>query len=291
MAVDEQEFREFLHLLVYYMCPRCDVMTYKWHPKHPDISAENHLNVCHHTGELIDAFTGKHSWTPCDIIEATYRVYRDSNDKRVDFQNQFSLCLNEAVPKRSGEPFFLGLRSLIEHRGDIFLKHGIERPRFANYTNGAIFPPEDSNQPYDLVAGKNIYAVDSDRVPFIGCTHHNIQGGIDVLQPWSYCSGYIPLRVFQAKGGVLKKIHQREHYYATSEIPLEDWIFIWDPVRLEQVLETGRQNFSKSAFRQNIFDLKNTSAPLIEFQTMRLFFCLFNLLEQKLDLAQLAEPI
>ena len=44
-------------------------------------------------------------------------------------------------------------------------------------------------------------------------------------------------------------------------------------------------------FRQNISDLKNTSAPLIEFQTMRLFFCLYNLLEQKLDLAQLAEPI
>ncbi|MBB24651.1 MAG: hypothetical protein CME02_03895 [Geminicoccus sp.] len=41
----------------------------------------------------------------------------------------------------------------------------------------------------------------------------------------------------------------------------------------------------------NIADLKKTQAPLIEFQTMRLFFLLLNLMEQKLELAQIAEKI
>ena len=39
----------------------------------------------------------------------------------------------------------------------------------------------------------------------------------------------------------------------------------------------------------NIADLKKTQAPLIEFQTMRLFFLHLNLIEQKLELAQIAE--
>lgn len=42
--VDEDLFREFLHLLTYYMCPRCDVVTHRWHPTHPDLSAQLDAN-------------------------------------------------------------------------------------------------------------------------------------------------------------------------------------------------------------------------------------------------------
>ena len=297
--VDEKLFREFLHLLGYYMCPRCDVVTHRWHPVHPELSSELDANSFHHKGELIDALTGKGNWSPADIIETTYAVFAKASNRRVAFEQDFINSLAPDRPPRPlTDPFFRGLRLLVEHRSEIFLRHGIERPRFANYTDGAIFPPAESRHEWDFVYDGDIFAVDTDKVPFTGCTHHHIRGGIDVIFPWSYLAGYIPLSVFQAQGGVLKKTAIREHYYGQSEIPLEKWIFIWDALRTKEVLAKSNGKFRQTPsgrniadLYDNIVDLKKTQAPVIEFQTMRLFFLQLNLIEQKLELAQIAEKI
>ena len=248
---------------------------------------------------MIDALAAKTNWSPADIIETTYGVFAQASNRRVAFEQDFIDCLApDCPPPPLPDPFFRGLRLLVKHRAEIFLRHGAERPRFANYTDGAIFPPAVSRHEWDFVYDGDIFAVDTDKVPFTGCTHHHIRGGIDVIFPWSYLAGYIPLSVFQAQGGVLKKTAIREHYYAQSEIPLEAWIFIWDPLRLKELLAKGDGKFRQTPsgrniadLYDNIADLKKTQTPLIEFQTMRLFFLLLNLMEQKLELAQIAEKI
>ena len=96
----------------------------------------------------------------------------------------------------------------------------------------------------------------------------------------------------------MKKTAIREHYYGQSEIPLENWIFIWDALRTKEVLAKSNGKFRQTPsgrniadLYDNIVDLKKTQAPVIEFQTMRLFFLQLNLIEQKLELAQIAEKI
>lgn len=285
-------FRNYLNLLMFYLCPRCGGETLQWHPPDSTMTREKNAGGFHHKGAFINALEGKGHWSASDIIEATSSVYRSVDKEKVPLENEFIASLDaEAPPAPSTESFFRGLRRLAEYSHETFIRHGVERPRFADYRNGASFPTKGSQHEWGFVYERGVYAIDTDVVPFNGCSSHYLRGGVDRTFAWSYCAGYIPLSLFQERGGKLIKTDEREHYYAKSEIPVEEWIFVWDPIGFNRAVSAKDHDFKPEAFVENISALRKTDAALIELQTLKVFFHAYFLLKQKLEISQVLHQL
>ena len=88
---------------------------------------------------------------------------------------------------------------------------------------------------------------------------------------------------FRRLGGQLYLSGDREHFYASSRIKMEDWCFIY-----HRRTERKRSlKFSVELLRQNISEIKSSGARCIEIQVLKKFLKLVSMLTQKLTLLDL----
>jgi hypothetical protein len=141
------------------------------------------------------------------------------------------------------------LEKLFKGRDDVWIMHGVESVGESYKDNypppNTYMKPIKTNPPY-----KNAYPIEIGDAPFRTCLTHSGRS----FQPW----GFITLKDFKEKGGKICLTHcnkgwedtiyqphqvfkdgkkrcwtkqgemigKRDHMYATSDIPISDWIFI-----------------------------------------------------------------
>ena len=115
------------------------------------------------------------------------------------------------------------------------------------------------------------FAVEIDQPPFTKCFEHGKK------YPWYYCSGVITLHDFKKQNGLLKLADDREHFYAEANIPISDWHFIYKT----RGKHKKALNFDVDLLKKSIEQMKLSGASFIEIETLRKFFHVVNMLEQR----------
>jgi hypothetical protein len=160
------------------------------------------------------------------------------------------------------------LKYLYQNRNKIFIRHGLEQPEKRAWQINTSYPPNDSY--FELAGG---YAIEIDRPPFDGAKKGNRQRGYcsnhDDESPWNQIKGFISFDDFLRFGGKIVDSNKRDHLYATSDISIENWIF------LHRDLPRRRESeFESLSNLDEVF--------IIHQETVSLFFTLIKLMTTKL---------
>lgn len=289
---------KLLNTLKYYSCTRCDVRAYRDHMGLGIKDLEGHPTR-HRYGTIFEKIDKASNWTACNIIEHLFQ-YVQTLDEDVFYNNdsitmQFEKSLvehlnNVKFVENSDLRHLRILQYLYSMRSSVFLRHGVETYRFGQYTPRSFFPDSSDLQPFAAAVGHGAYAVDTDTPPFLGCSMHSLRYGSDGINPWVFCAGYISLDRFQHFDGKILKFDNREHFYAKSDIPIEEWIFIWAPQHFAKV----RNRIHKSnveMFEASIETLSRGPSVLLERGLVQLYFETAVLLQQRLDLMKIARRV
>ena len=267
----DNNFEKFLDIFTLYLCGPCGNKVSEWYPRtdiidgHPIHSSGKLLQNIKITGE-IDVF---------QAIMSAYQVFLQHLSSPIDLELQFA----RAVVKSKQIEFdknllYYTLLYFYENHNETFLKHGLERLDRSNYIKGVNFPPSSSMLAMSLSKDEETYAIETDRLPFNTCFEHGN------VWPWYYCGGCITATDFRRLGGHLYLSGDREHFYASSHIKMEDWCFIY-----HRRTERKRSlKFSVELLRQNILEIKSSGARCIEIQVLKKFLKLVSMLTQKLTL-------
>jgi len=160
------------------------------------------------------------------------------------------------------------LKYFYQNRDKIFIRHGLEAPEKRNWQKKAIYPP--SNSYIELGAG---YAIEVDQLPFSGAQEKNRQGTYcsnhDEESPWNQIKGFISFDDFLQLGGKIINSEQRDHLYANSNIPIENWTFI-------------HQKDSKNRHPEIESLLSLDGVSIVHQETLILFFALIKLLTTRI---------
>ena len=289
---------KLLNTLKYYCCVRCDVQANSYH-KTLDIRDLDGNRTIHRHGIIFEQIDTLSDWTAPNIIEHLFKFVETLDnhifEKNILIDEKFEKLLVEHLNnvKFSENPDLKHLRALqylYSMRGSIFLRHGVETYRFGQYTPHSFFPDSADLQPFAAVVTHGAYAIDTDTPPFLGCSMHNQRYGHDGINPWVFCAGYMSLHRFEQFGGKILKFDNREHFYAISDIPIEEWIFIWTP----QLFANARKKLHKSnveTFEASIETLRKGSSILLEWGLVKLYFDTADLLQQRLELMKIARRV
>ena len=269
----EVEFNNFLDLLIYYMCVGCGADIDK------AFQRKKYWSPGHHNGLFNQSLLKIDEISIFNGIKKAYGIYLENKknpvDLEIDLANAFCkhskpLCLNHDKLHAVLEYFFT-------NRNVNFIRHGLEDFSEKNYIQNSTFPPNFSMQNLSLSSNGKSFAIEIDRPPFLNCFEHG------KVWPWYYCGGLMTLDDFKKHNGVLKVANDREHFYAESNILINNWYFIYET----KTKYTKRLKFDVNLMKKSILQMKQSGANYIEAQTLRKFFHVINLLEQKLEASKL----
>ena len=180
----------------------------------------------------------------CDRMELRrYSDYKEWVDKR---HKDLYDDLNEEQ-RNLIEEFYENIRPTLEYfyknRNEIFIRHGLEDVNKADFKGN--FPPENS---FLEISNKN-YPIEIDRITNLNpIPNYNIRinkriinyikrntkviekfncSNHEFMFDYSKVKGYITYKEFIKKGGVIVNSGKRDHLYATSNINIKKWKFIY----------------------------------------------------------------
>lgn len=226
----------------------------------------------------------------CDRIELRrYSDYKEWVDKRYfDIFKKFDDKTNNII-----NVFYEEIRPILlkiyDNKGEIFLRHGLELIDKGNFDRESIYPRIGSHHTPDMFNGKNYkkgrlpnmkkktnnkaFPIEIDRFPFDGfagfetnnqnayCSGHGLHNN------WNKVKGFITLKDFTKEGGKIVNSEKRDHLYATSNIKLNKWIFLY------QNVDDNNHQVKK---------LKESKIPIIRQKIVSKFFILVKLLQDRL---------
>jgi hypothetical protein len=222
----QSDFELFIDLFIHYLCSRCRMGAGEERSQDTSDGTGRHA----HNGEIL-RWLQPHPPDSSRVFSA-YSAYTLSDRPR-HLQSAIAQAYNRPVPPAViHTPETVAAQRLLDHWNETWIRHGIEHPKLMDYTNHQLpFPPKhtrysigDQVTQYDQ---ENRYAVDLDRVPFQNCSQHSLDHNNGV--PWAFTAGYIPITVFKQHQGQLHRASDRDHLYASSNIPaLLFTHIIWD---------------------------------------------------------------
>jgi len=86
-------------------------------------------------------------------------------------------------------------------------------------------------------------------------------------------------------GGKILLAPDREHFYAESNIAIDQWCFIY----FRKARRKKGLSFDIRLMREQIASLRASNIPVLEFETLQAFLRTLSLLQQKLELSKLIE--
>jgi len=268
----ENEFEKFLDLFTFYLCHECGKSVEDWHPRHA-----NWIRG-HHNGALLQHVSGAKKVDVFEGLMNAYRVFLNHADTPFNLEGELGRALIHAGVSAGQED---NLRRTLEYfyinQSETFIRHGIERLHQRDYRAKSNFPPKSSMISMSLSEDGFTYAIDSDRIPFNTCfTHGN-------RDPWYYCGGYITVSDFRRLGGKIIRSGDRDHFYAQSNLKVNDWCFVYQ----RQTERTKLLMSSIDCMRESIVEIKQSGARNIEKSVLSKFLVLVSMLKQKLALLEI----
>ena len=273
----EKDLMEFLSLIIYYNCIGCSNNVDRDFDK--NYPRKSYWVGGHHCG----LFNKTLSTLPVEnIFEGLVSAFHTFLKNRGFIEN-LEITLAEAFFKteKSDSVMNLELISTLKYfylnRRKNFIRHGLEDLQYESYTIGEPFPPKGSMEKKSLSSDGKYFAVEIDRPPFINCFEHG------AVFPWLYCGGVMTIEDFKSQNGKLELASDREHFYATSDISVKHWYFIYH-------LKVKRKKslcFDPDFLRRRIIEMKSSGAGFIEIETLRNFFYVIDLLEQRQEAFEL----
>jgi len=225
-----------------------------------------------------------------------YPDYKDWVDQR--FYNLYDTMKSSTVDLLNlfYDNFRPALQYIYTHQFQPFLRHGpeLEQDKLEDF-----FPP--SNTTYVKTTNlQNLYPIETDLPPFCSVgengeicekkswyndNQHGYCSNHDGMAAWNIVKGYIAISNFK-KNGVVVNSDQRDHLYAKSQIPIKEWIFIYQNLEKAHNLKKTTQDTSylKSrkgvnpfAYLDMLINNKNAVASqesiFLMFQFIRMFKC------------------
>ena len=271
----DNDFEKFLDLFIFYLCRPCAHKVSDWHP-----IPEEWVKF-HHNGKLLKhLLRGNNTDIFAGIMHA-YQVFIGAGDDPVNLEDDMGIAFVDQ--NQTPDPTTI-LHKTLEYfsnnKDEVFIKHGIEDLGKCNYVAGEIYPPHGSMLPLSLSENGHSYAIETDLMPFNTCFARHGE-----LHPWYYCGGYISYKDFKRMGGLVYQSGDREHFYASSDIQLENWCFVYQ----RQTERKRSLCFSVDQMKQNILEIKKSGARNIERKVLEKFFRLTSMLKQRLTLSELIE--
>lgn len=264
----QSDFEDFLDLFIHYMCSRCRIGAGTETPQDTTDGSGRHA----HNGEIL-AWIKPVEPNSLRILSA-YAAYCHAGRTR-QLQYIFANAYNRPSLKTLRHtPETVAAQRILDHKSETWIRHGIERPKYMDYTNPQLmYPPKDTR--YDIGdsvrkhTDENRYAIDLDRWPFTTCSEHKLDQQTGA--PWAFTAGYLPISVFKKLQGTLHTAADRDHLYASSNIPAIEFTYIiWDfGTRVNQLHE------QRAAQEQ----LLHNGLPTIHIRTTRKLYELTTLLQ------------
>lgn len=271
---NDDDFKDFCDLFTFYLCTSCSPKTRAWHPSEFD------WEWPHHNARLLRLLLPHRAKDPFEGLMAAYAAYCEADDKNF-LEETFAEAFIHGHPglDRTSN-LFQTTQVLASHQSDTFICHGIERLEAYNNDPAAQYPPIDSMKKQTIAENGKSYAIETDRLPLINCASSH-----SIIDPWDYCKGIIPLPVFQQLGGQILLAPDREHFYAESAIPINEWCFVY----FRQARRRKGLKFDVDLLRQKITELRSSELRIIEFETLWAFLRALTLLQQKFEMAELMD--
>lgn len=224
---------DFLNIFSYYLCPRCTHCAGEETPQHIEPGSGKHA----HNGEIL-RFLEPVVPNSARLLSA-YHAYVQAN-RRVHLQQPIAIAYNTPTPLQPWDSETLAMCRLIDYRHSVWIRHGVENPQVVTYNTAQDpFPPSNSRH----IVGSavtlqnqhlNHYAVDTDVFPFVVCSRHG--ENTQWQNPWDKTAAYLPLELYTGKF-----VHppDRDHYYATQQIPVHLWIHTYTDNLDERLTNLG----------------------------------------------------
>ena len=267
-------FKDFCNLFTFYLCTMCYPRLKECHPQRDD------WVDCHHNAELLRRLSKTSELNLFEGLMAAYTAYTQIDDKTF-LEDTFAKALSQGHPeldRTSG--LFRAAQTIYEHQSETFICHGIEYLEAFKDNPTSIFPPYDSLHEKSLSKNRISYAIDTDRLPLIYCASDHGK-----VNSWDYCRGIIPKSKFMKLGGKILLAPDREHFYAESNIAIDQWCFIY----FRKARRKKGLGFDIHLMREQIASLRANNIPVIEFETLQAFLRTLSLLQQKLEIQDLMD--
>ncbi|NRB16676.1 MAG: hypothetical protein HRU33_03615 [Rhodobacteraceae bacterium] len=268
----ENKFEKFLDLFTFYLCLECGKSAGDWHPTHAD------WNRGHHNGALLQQMSRAKKVDVFKGIMNAYRVFLNHADNPINLEEELGKAFIDTggsapqkdVLHRTLEYFYI-------NQGETFIRHGIELLHRRDYRTESDFPPKSSMASMSLSEDGVTFAIDSDIIPFNTCFNHGNRW------PWYYCGGCITVSDFRRLGGKIVRPGDRDHFYARSNLKVDDWCFVYQ----RKIERTKAMASSIDGLRESIIEIKQSGARHIEKSVLSKFFILVSMLRQKLALQEI----
>lgn len=269
---NDDNFKNFCNLFSFYLCSHCPSKIQHTHPAQGDWVGR------HHHAKLIRLLLPHREKNIFKGIMAAFAAYSDA-DEKIFLEEAFAKAFIEGHPnvdQRSN--LFRAVQFFTTHQSDTFICHGIESLEKFSDDPKTRFPPIGSMRDRSISQNCESYAIETDRLPLINClsSHRNNSS-------WEYFRGLIPKTVFENLNGKVLLAPDRDHFYAESEISINEWCFVY--FRKAQRRKT--LNFDIDLMREKILDIRDSEIRIIEFETLQAFLHLLTLLQQKFEMAEL----
>ena len=214
-----------------------------------------------HDRELINYFpnllpeTYTHSNPPDEnklLVKSDRIELRRFNDYKDWVDNRHYRLYDEIDEnkKQDIETFYNNIKPTLEYfyknRNEIFIRHGLENIDKCDVNN--VFPPSKS---FLVVDKLESYPIEIDRIPFGYiktnnpgqrgfCSNHGASSN------WNRIKGYITYKEFINNGGKIINTKERDHLYATSNINIKNWKFLYQNVKKDdgQKVELEKNNIN-----------------------------------------------
>lgn len=267
----EKDLNDFLTLIIYFNCIGCSLNVDRNFNR--NYRRKPHWFSSHHCG----LFNQTLSTLPIeDIFEgfvSAFDTFLENRERQEDLEILLAEAFSStaACQYRANSKLISTLKYFYVNRRNNFLRHGLEDLKYNSYSSGQSFPSKGSMEKKSLSSDGEYFAVEIDRPPFINCFEHGASF------PWLYCGGVMTIENFKNRNGKLALADDREHFYATSDIEVNHWYFIYHL----RVKHKRRLSFEPNSLRQSISEMKSSGAGFIEIETLRNFFYVIDLLEQR----------
>lgn len=269
---NDDDFKDFCTLFTFYLCAFCPSKIQYAHPSQDDWVGR------HHNAELLRLLLPHRNKNMFEGLMAAYAAYREA-DSKTFLAEVFATAYIQGHPgvDRTSN-IFRAAQFFATHQSDTFICHGIENLEKFDDDPAAQFPPVGSMQDLSIAQDCVSYAIETDRLPLINCASSHA-----IVNSWDYCRGLIPKPVFQELGGKVLLAPDRDHFYAESEIPIDEWCFIY----FRKAQRKKGLLFDIDLMRKKITEMRASDIRIIEFETLQAFLKLLALLQQKFEMAEL----
>lgn len=268
---------QFSRQLIHYICSRCELNI----PGHTPQTVPEGSGQHSHNGEFLRCLDSR-PITGAGII-AAYRLWLNTED-RVNRQRSLARALQHPGRIVPVTPQERAISMIVGYTADSWIRHGAEVPEHTDYTPSTAWPTAHSRARVGTAVLQHQdhtwYAVDLDRPPFRGFDQHPVEQFSG--QPWSYTVGLLPVSRFRRQGGVLYHPPDRDHYYARSAAPADQWLFLY-----RDFDENTQEPEAQQAARQR---LHRSDVPQLHWQEYTEFAHLWHHLQTLNTVLNLVSP-